>query len=102
MNWNNVTLTSLYAKRDNLLHQVSLLLEDIGVLEEIGGKSFFEFENEVLRPCLNTFGFIDRSTVDLYKYKGHRISLIKFYCDTFNLKDPETEKRSLADLHQHE
>lgn len=84
--WNNITLTSLYAKRDNLMHQVGLLLEDIWILEEIVEKTFFEFENEVLRPCLNTFGFIDRSTLDLYKYKGHRISLIRFYCDTFNTK----------------
>ena len=85
-------LRELYRKRDIMFHQVGLLLEDYGTILEIGDKTFIEYEQEVLKPAIDMFGFINKNTNEVWKYRGHTLALIKFYCDTFNTKGDGSER----------
>lgn len=84
-------LKELYDKRDRILQEVGLLLEDVNMLREIGNKTFIEYEREVLEPAIRLFSFGNHPK-EVWKYRGHRVSLIRYYCDMFNTKEPDVEK----------
>ena len=79
-------LHELYNKRDRMLQEIGLLLEDVGTIREIGTKTYIEYEIEKLKPLIDLFGFQNRSPNEVWKYRGHRVSLIRYYCDMFNTK----------------
>lgn len=83
----SITLHELYKKRETMFHEIGLLLEDTGTIREIGNKTYIEYEREILKPVIDTFGFQNRSPNEVWKYRGHKLSLIKYYCDTFNQKE---------------
>ena len=83
-----------------MLHEIGLLLEDSEMIYLIGDKTYMEFDRDVLMPA--TRMFYPNEPKEVWKYRGHRVSLIRYYCDRFNFKEPEPVKHSLADLHQHE
>jgi hypothetical protein len=88
-------LQEIYKKRDKMFHEISLLLEDTGVILEIGNRDYRDFEDEVLMPVAASFYTpekLGKSRPKIWKYKGHKVSLIKYYCDTFNFKEPDATK----------
>lgn len=87
-------LKQIYTKREKMLHEISLLLEDTDLILEIGDREYCDFEDEVLIPCTRIFYRyeLDKLRTKIWNYKGHKVSLIKYYCDTFNFKEPDASK----------
>lgn len=71
-----------YDQRNKMFHEICLLFEDQQLIYEIGSKNFFEFDTQVLNPAIELFHHGDPK--ELWKYRGVKLSLIKYYCDTFN------------------
>lgn len=86
MSINMIELHELFKKRDQMIHEIGLLLEDIQTIREIGYKTFIEYENEVLKPVIEMFGFINRNPNEVWQYREHKLSLIRYYCDSFNTR----------------
>lgn len=73
-----------YDQRDKMFHEIGLLLEDSEMIFCIGDKTFMEFDRDVLMPAIRIF--CPDEPKEVWKYRGHRVSLIRYYCDMFNRK----------------
>ena len=89
MNLDMIELHELFKKRDQMIHEIGLLLEDIQTIREIGYKTFIEYENEVLKPVIKMFDFKYRDVAKVWTFRGHKLSLIRYYCDSFNTRSED-------------
>ena len=81
-------LKEAYRKRDLMFHEISLLLEDWHIIDMIGDRTFYEFMDAItqLMPY-----HCEPQNYDRVKGKvgGHNLTVIKYYCDTFNRANNE-------------
>ena len=73
-------LKELYDKRDKMFHEIGLLLEDVSMIREIGDKDYLEF----VRYVHDRYELLIPRMKKIERIRGHRMSLIKYYCETFN------------------
>ena len=72
-------------KHKKIANELDDFLFDLEIIHEIGNKTYEEFAKDWFAPLLDNFP----KTFTIYSngtYKGHRMSLIKYYCDVFNEK----------------
>lgn len=74
-----------YEQRDKMFQEIGLLLEDSEMIFLIGNKTFMEFDRDILMPAARMF--YPNEPKEVWKYRGHRVSLIRYYCDMFNRKE---------------
>ena len=84
LSWNDMRMVDLYKKRDSMFHQIGLMLEDCQLMHEIGNRTWVEFQINVLNPMAQIFR--PNEPVEVWKYRGVHVSLIRYYCDVFNTK----------------
>lgn len=71
-----ISLNELYRKRDIMSHEIGRLLEDYSILHDIG---FMDYESYI-RHCYERWP--DAYGREITKIKGHKLSIIRYYCDT--------------------
>ncbi len=76
-------LRELYRKRDVMLQEIGLLLEDTATLNEIGDMNYLEFTKYVY----DRYEALIPAGKIIQKIRGHRMELIKYYCETFNARE---------------
>lgn len=84
LSWDDKRMIELYKKRDSMIHQIGLLLEDQKLMHEIGDRTWIQFSIKVLNPMAEIFR--PNEPAEVWKYRGVHVSLIRYYCDVFNTK----------------
>lgn len=84
-------LIDLYKKRDQMFHEIVLMLEDGQLMHEIGDKTYAEFQTQILVPVIEMF--FPHNTNEVWKYRGVKLPLIQYYCSVFNSKVSEVGKQ---------
>lgn len=74
-----------YEQRDKMFHEIGLLLEDSEMLQEIGCMDYIEF----CKYVYERYEPLIPEGKSISKIRGHRMALIKYYCETFNSKESE-------------
>jgi len=69
-----------YEQRDKMFHEIGLLLEDTGMLQEIGDKDYLEF----VKYIHDRYELLIPIGKRIERIRGHKMALIKYYCETFN------------------
>lgn len=79
----------LFGKFLLMSEEIMRLLKDDEMMHWIGEKDFSSFKKELLQGIL----FYHHSIDSLDTLRGHKLSVIRYYCDTFNMKGKESERK---------
>lgn len=78
-------LEKLYRIRDKMYHEIGLLLEDWAMLDEIGDRDYLQFMREVYEK----YESLIPNGKKIFTIRGHKVAVIKYYCETVNSKADE-------------
>lgn len=69
-------------QRNLMVDEIHALLEDSEMMHHIGQKTYKEFETDVIMPLKTSFNHTGLD--EHWTLHGHRLTLIRWYCDKFN------------------